>query len=328
MQRGQAMNHRLLSAAAALAIFSTANVCAQGFPTKSIRFIVPFPPGGGADVTARTIGQRMGEQIGQSVIIENRAGAGGNIATEYVARQPGDGYTILFTTNGHCIQPHLHAGKLGWDPIKDFTALSIVALYPVVIAVHPSVPAATLKELIAYAKANPGKLTYGSSGNGAPLHIAAEMFKSAAGVNILHVPYKGNAPMTPAVVGGEVSMVFDSMTGPLPHIRAGKLRAIGYSGKQRSAVLPDVPTVAESVLPGFEYEAWNGVIAPAGVPREISTRLAADLGRAVAAPDVNKRLSDLGYIPVTNTPDQFAAIIAADLAKFGRIIKEVGIKAD
>jgi len=322
------MNHSLNFAAAAMALLSAANVCAQGFPAKPIRFVVPFPPGGGADVTARTIGQKMSEQIGQTVIVENRAGAGGNIATEYVARQPGDGYTILLTTNGHCIQPHLHGAKLGWDPVKDFTALSIVALYPVVIAVHPSVPAASMKELVAYARANPGKLSYGSSGNGAPLHIAAEMFKNAAGVNILHVPYKGNAPMTTAVVAGEVSMVFDSMTGPLPHIRAGKLRAIGYSGKQRSAVLPDVPTVAETVVPGFEYEAWNGVIAPAGVPRDIAGRLAADLGRAVAAPEVNKRLADLGYIPVTNTPDQFAAIIASDLVKFGKIIREAGIKAD
>lgn len=332
MQRGQDMNCRILaitfSLYSILAALAGAQVIAQGFPSKPIRFIVPFPPGGGADVTARTIGQKMSEQIGQAVIIENRAGAGGNIATEYVARQAGDGYTMLLTTNGHTIQPHLATTPLGWDPIKDFTALSIVALYPVVVAVHPSVPATGMKELVSYAKANPGKLTYGSSGNGAPLHIAAEMFKSAAGVNILHVPYKGNAPMTTAVVAGEVSMVFDSMTGPLPHIRAGKLRAIGYSGKQRSAVLPEVPTIAETVLPGFDYEAWNGVIAPAGVPRDIAARLAGDLGRSVATPDVNKRLSDLGYIPLTNTPDQFAAIIASDLAKFGKIIKEAGIKAD
>lgn len=322
------MRQGFLAATAALAFCASANVPAQGYPAKAIRLIVPFPPGGGADVTARTIGQKMSEHVGQPVIIENRAGAGGNIATEYVARQPGDGYTLLLTTNGHCIQPHLHPGTLGWDAIKDFTALSIVVLYPVVIAVHPSVPAGSLRELVAFAKANPGKLTYGSSGNGTALHIAAEMFKRAAGVNILHVPYKGNAPMTTAVVSGEVSMVFDSMTGPLPHIRAGKLRAIGYSGKQRSAVLPDVPTVAESIVPGFEYEAWNGMIAPAGVPRDIAARLAAELGRSVAAPDVNKRLADLGYIPVTNTPDQFAAIIASDVAKFGTIIREAGIKAD
>ncbi len=311
-----------------LMVTCTTAALAQGFPAKPIRFIVPFPPGGGADVTARTIGQKMQEQIGQSIIVENRAGAGGNIATEYVARQAGDGYTMLLTTNGHCIQPHLQAGKLSWDPVKDFTALSIVALYPVVIAVHPSVPVNNLKELLSYARANPGKLTYGSSGNGAPLHIAAELFKNAAKVDILHVPYKGNAPMTTAVVAGEVSMVFDSMTGPLPHIRAGRLRAIGYSGKQRSSVLPDVATVAETIIPGFEYEAWNGVIAPAGVPRDIARRLAADLGRAVAAPDVNKRLSDLGYTPLTNTPEQFAALITADLAKFGRIIKEAGIRVD
>ena len=322
------MRQGFLAATAALVFCSSANVFAQGYPAKAIRLIVPFPPGGGADVTARTIGQKMGEQFGQPVIIENRAGAGGNIATEYVARQSGDGYTLLLTTNGHCIQPHLHGAQLGWDAIRDFTALSIVVLYPVVIAVHPSVPAGSLKELVAFARANPGKLAYGSSGNGTALHIAAEMFKRAAGVNILHVPYKGNAPMTTAVVSGEVSMVFDSMTGPLPHIRAGKLRAIGYSGKQRSAVLPDVPTVAESIIPGFEYEAWNGVIAPAGVPRDIAARLAAELGRAVATPDVNKRLADLGYIPVTNTPDQFAAIIASDVAKFGTIIREAGIKAD
>jgi tripartite-type tricarboxylate transporter receptor subunit TctC len=196
-----------------------------------------------------------------------------------------------------------------------------------VIAVHPSVPANSLKELIAYAKANPGKLTYGSSGNGGPLHIGAEIFKRAAGVDILHIPYKGNAPMTLAVVAGEVSMVFDSLTGPLPNIRAGKLRALGYTGAKRSSQLPEVPTATESGVP-VVYEAWNGMLAPAGTPPEAIAWLNREIAKAVASPDVRERLSGLGYDPVTNSSEQFATMIAADLERFGKIIREAGIRAD
>jgi tripartite-type tricarboxylate transporter receptor subunit TctC len=302
-----------------------ASAWGEDYPSKPIRWIVPFPPGGGADATARTISMKVGENTGKTLIVDYRAGAGGNIGTELVVRSAPDGYTILQTTNGHTIQPHLR--KQTWDPIKDFSPITVVATYPLVIAVHPSVPATSLKELIAYAKANPGKLTYGSSGNGGPLHIGAEIFKRAAGVDILHIPYKGNAPMTLAVVSGEVSMVFDSLTGPLPNIRAGKLRALGYTGAKRSSQLPEVPTATESGVP-VVYEAWNGMLAPAGTPAEAIAWLNREIAKAVASPDVRERLSALGYDPVTNSSEQFAAMIAADLERFGKIIREAGIRAD
>lgn len=298
---------------------------AQEFPSRPIRWVVPFPPGGGADATARTITQKITENTGKQIIVDYAPGAGGNIGTDQVARAAPDGHTVIQTTNGHTIQPHLR--KVAWDPVKDFAPISIVARYPLVIAVHPSVPAQTLKELVAYAKANPGKLTYGSSGPGGPLHIGAEVFKRTAGVDILHVPYKGNAPMTLAVVGGEVSMVFDSLTGPLPNIRAGKLRALAYMGEQRSPQLPDVPTATEAGVP-VVYAAWNGMLAPAGTPPEAIAWLNREIVKAVASPEVSSRLTGLGYEPMTNTPQQFAAMIAADLDRFGKIIRETGIKVE
>jgi tripartite-type tricarboxylate transporter receptor subunit TctC len=298
---------------------------AQEYPSRPIRWVVPFPPGGGADATARTITQKITENTGKTIIVDYAAGAGGNIGTEQVARAPADGYTVIQTTNGHTIQPHLR--KLAWDPIKDFAPVSIVTRYPLVIAVNPAVPAQTLQELVAYAKANPGKLTYGSSGLGGPLNIGAEIFKKTAGVDILHVPYKGNAPMTLAVVSGEVSMVFDSLTGPLPNIRAGKLRALAYMGERRSPQLPDVPTATEAGVP-VVYAAWNGVLAPAGTPPEAIAWLNREIVKAVASPDVSARLAALGYEPVTNTPQEFTVLIASDLDRFGKVIRETGIKVE
>ena len=298
---------------------------AQDFPNRPIRWVVPFPPGGGADATARTLTQKIAENTGKTFVVDYVPGAGGNIGTEQVARAAPDGYTVLQTTNGHTIQPHLR--KLSWDPVKDFVPISIVARYPLVIAVNPAVPVHSLKELIAYAKANPGKLSYGSSGVGGPLNIGAEIFKKAVGVDILHVPYKGNAPMTLAVVSGEVSMVFDSLTGPLPHIRAGKLRAIGYLGERRSSQLPDVPTASESGIP-VVYAAWNGMLAPAGTPPDVVAWLNREIVKAVESPEVNARLIGLGYEPVTTTVQQFNSLIAAELDRFGKIIRETGIKLE
>jgi tripartite-type tricarboxylate transporter receptor subunit TctC len=300
-------------------------VSAQDFPNRPIRWVVPFPPGGGADATARTLTQKIAENTGKTFVVDYVPGAGGNIGTEQVARAAPDGYTVLQTTNGHTIQPHLR--KLSWDPVKDFVPISIVARYPLVIAVNPAVPVHSLKELIAYAKANPGKLSYGSSGVGGPLNIGAEIFKKAVGVDILHVPYKGNAPMTLAVVSGEVSMVFDSLTGPLPHIRAGKLRAIGYLGERRSSQLPDVPTASESGIP-VVYAAWNGMLAPAGTPPDVVAWLNREIVKAVESPEVNARLIGLGYEPVTTTVQQFNSLIAAELDRFGKIIRETGIKLE
>jgi tripartite-type tricarboxylate transporter receptor subunit TctC len=312
-------------AALLLAVFAGA-ASGQEFPSRPLRWIVPFPPGGGADATARIISQKLIENTGKQVVVDYRAGAGGNIGTEFVARAPGDGYTILQTTNGHTIQPHLR--KQSWDPIKDFAPITVVASYPLLIAAHPSVPASSLQELVKYAKANPGRLSYGSSGPGGPLHIGAEIFKRAAGVDILHVPYKGNAPMTLAVVAGEVSMVFDSMTGPLPNIRAGKLKALGYMGEKRSPQLPDVPTATEAGVP-VVYAAWNGMMAPAGTPPDALAWLHREIVRAASSPDVQERLAGLGYEPKTSASrEEFAAQVASDLDRFGKIIREVGIRAE
>ena len=296
------------------------------YPSKPIRLIVPFPPGGGAEATARLVANKIGESLGQSVVVETRAGAGGNIGTDYVARAQPDGYTLLLATNGMAIQPHLQ--KLTWDPIKDFTPVGLVAVYSLVIAVHPSVPAQNLSELVAYAKAHPRQLTYGSSGSGGPLHMGAELFRSHAGVDLLHVPYKGNAPMTIALLSGEINLVFDSPVGPLPNIRAGKVRALATTGKRRSSSLPEVPTVSESGLPGFDYESWNGIVAPAGTPKDIVARLSHEVAKAVASPEVRERLMALGYEPRVAKTDEFAALIAADMNRFGRVVKEVGMKLD
>ena len=307
-------------------IFAGTGALAQSYPAKPIRFIVPFPPGGGADLNARAVAQKMSESLGQPVVIESRAGAGGNIGTEFVARAPADGYTLLFGTNGIAIQQHLR--KLNWDPVRDFSPVSLISTYPLVLALHLSVPAQTVAELVSYAKANPGKLTYGSSGAGAPLHLGTEVFKSAVGVDIVHVPYKGNAPMTAAILAGEVSLVFDSMTGPLPHIRAGKLRALAVTSPKRTTQLPEIPTISETVAPGFAYEAWNGVLAPAGTPREIVQRLAAEVAKAVASSDVRERLIGAGYDPISTTPEALGARLADDVERFGKVIREAGIKVD
>jgi tripartite-type tricarboxylate transporter receptor subunit TctC len=218
--------------------------------------------------------------------------------------------------------------KLSWDPQKDLAPVSLVGTYSLVIATHPSVPAKTLREMVDYAKANPGKLTYGSSGSGGPLHLGAELFKKAAGVDILHVPYKGNAPMTLAVLAGEVSMVFDSPVGPLPNIRRGKLNALAVTGKHRAAVLPEVPTVTETGIANFDYESWNGITVPAGTPREIVERLNAEVVKTMAQPDVRAQLSGLGYEPASTTTAGLSGLIASDMQRFGKLVKEVGLRAD
>ncbi len=311
---------------AAVAVSSGGALAQSNYPNKPIRFVVPFPPGGGAESTARLVAQKMSESMGQPVIVETRAGAGGNIGTEYVARAAPDGYTILLATNGMAIQPNLQ--KLSWDPVRDFAPISLIAAYSLVIAVHPSVPANTLRELVTYAKANPGKLTYGSSGSGGPLHMGAELFCSQAGIKMLHVPYKGNAPMTVAILGGEINIVFDSPVGPLPNIRAGKLRALATTGKQRSLSLPDTPTVTETGVAVLDYESWNGVVAPAGTPREIVQRLNAEVVKAVATPEVRERLTALGYEPRSTSVAEFEAMIASDTQRFAKVVRDVGMKLD
>ena len=307
-------------------LLGAATALAQApYPNRPIRLIVPFPPGGGAEATARVVAQRLSESLGQAIVIESRAGAGGNIGSEAVARAAPDGYTLLFTTAGVTVAPHLQ--KLSWDPLKDLAPVSLVVTYPLVIAAHPSTPANNLRELIAYAKANPGKLSYGSSGTGGPLHMGAELFKNQTGIDLLHVPYKGNAPATLAILSGEVNLTFDSQMGPAPNIRAGKLRGLAVTGTRRSAVLPDVPTVIETGVANFSYEAWNGITAPAGTAPDILRRLNTEVVKAVARPDVRERLAAMGYDPVSNSIAEFAALMQSDYQRFGKLVKEIGMRA-
>ncbi len=302
---------------------------AQPFPNKPVKFIVPFPPGGGAESTARLVAQKLSERLGQAVVVETKPGAGGNIGTEFVARSPKDGYTMLLATSGMSIQPHL--ARLGWDPIKDFTPIGLIASYALVIAAHPSVSAQNLPDLVSQAKANPGKISYGSSGSGGPLHMGAELFSHQAGIKLLHVPYKGNAPMTLAILGGEINLVFDSLVGPLPNIRAGKLKALAWTGKKRNPNLPDVPTVGELKglqMAQFEYESWNGVVVAAGTPPEVVNKLSQELAQVMAMPEVKERLTAMGYEPRSEIREEFGAVIAHDYKRFGQVIREAGIKLD
>ena len=302
---------------------------AQPFPNKPVKFIVPFPPGGGAESTARLVAQKLSERLGQAVVVETKPGAGGNIGTEFVARSPKDGYTMLLATSGMSIQPHL--ARLGWDPIKDFTPIGLIASYALVIAAHPSVSAQNLPDLVSQAKANPGKISYGSSGSGGPLHMGAELFSHQAGIKLLHVPYKGNAPMTLAILGGEINLVFDSLVGPLPNIRAGKLKAMAWTGKKRNPNLPDVPTVGELKglqMAQFEYESWNGVVVAAGTPPEVVNKLSQELAQVMAMPEVKERLTAMGYEPRSESREEFGAVIAHDYKRFGQVIREAGIKLD
>ena len=299
---------------------------AQPFPNKPVKFIVPFPPGGGAESTARLVAQKLSERLGQAVVVETKPGAGGNIGTEFVARSPKDGYTMLLATSGMSIQPHL--ARLGWDPIKDFAPIGLIASYALVIAAHPSVSANNLQDLVSQAKANPGKISYGSSGSGGPLHMGAELFSHQAGIKLLHVPYKGNAPMTLAILGGEINLVFDSLVGPLPNIRAGKLKALAWTGKKRN---PDVPTVGELKglqMAQFEYESWNGVVVAAGTPPEVVNKLSQELAQVMAMPEVKERLTAMGYEPRSEIREEFGAVIAHDFKRFGQVIREAGIKLD
>ncbi len=319
-----------IAIAAIAAMTSALALCAgsamaQGFPNKPVHMIIPFAAGGGVDTTARVLGAKMADSMGQQIIMDNRPGAGGNIATEIVARAAPDGYNLLMTTNGHTIQPSL--SKVTWDPVKDFAPISLVVIYSNVLVVNVSLPVKSVRELIALAKASPGKLNYGSTGNGGPQNLAVELFKSMAGVNIVHVPYKGNAPMTTGLLSGEVQMIMDTLTSPLPHIRAGKLRALAVTGK-RSQVFPELLPIAEAGLPGFDYEGLTGLLGPAGTPPATVARINTELVKALANTEARERLISLGYEPVGSTPEQFAARIASDVAKFAKLIKEAGIKGD
>ena len=300
---------------------------AQPYPSRSVRFIVPFPAGGGADIVARAIAQKLAESLGQQVVVDNRTGAAAIIGTEMAAKSSPDGYTIILGQTGpNSINPGLY-DRLPYDALKDFAPITLTTIYPYVLVVHPSIPARTVKELIALAKARPNQLTFASAGNGGANHLAAELLKSMAGISMVHVPYKGSAPALIDVMGGHVSMMFDPTITAIPHVKLGRLRALGVSSLKRSAVAPELPTISETGLPGYEALGWHGVLAPAATPREIITRLNAEIVKVLQASDMRTRFAEQGAEPVGNTPEQFLEFLKADLAKWAAVIKAAGVRA-
>lgn len=293
-----------------------------------MRMIVPYPPGGSADILARAIGQRAGEGLGQPFVIDNRPGAGTAIGAEALAKSAADGYTVMMgTVSSHAINPTL-SRKLPFDPVKDFTPIALVASIPFAMIVHPSVPARSVKEFIAFAKAKPGQLNYSSAGYGTSNHLAGELLKSMAAIDIVHVPYKGSAPALNDLIAGQVSLMFDLVLTAAPHIKSGAVRALAVTGVQRSGVLPDLPTVAQSGLPGYEVSAWFGIFAPADLPQPIVRRLNGEFVKAMQHPDLKHRLASQGADPLTSTPEEFAAFQRTEIDKWAKVVKASGIKVE
>jgi len=317
---------RLVTVLLALCALAPSLALAQAWPTRSIRLVVPFSPGAGTDALSRILATRLSDSLGQPVVVDNRPGAGGTIGTEIVAKAAGDGYTLLFAPAAHAINPSIYP-KLGYDTEKDFVPVSIAASLPVVMAVEASVPARSVAELVALAKASPGKLTMASAGNGTVFHLTGEMFKGAAGIDIVHVPYKGGGPAMADLVGGQVMFSFASMASAVPFVKSGRLRAIAVGGGERSPLFPDVPTVAESGLPGFASEDWQGILAPAKTPPEVVMKLNGEIARVLALPEVKAKLTAAGFDPKPSTPEWFGQFIQAETQKWAKLLKGIGIKA-
>jgi len=301
---------------------------AQNYPVKPVTIVVPFAPGGTTDILARIVGQGMQTELGQPFVVDNRAGAGGNIGASLAAKAAGDGYTLFMGTVGtHAINQALYK-KLPYDPAKDFAPISRVATVPNLLVAHPSQPYKTVKELIAYAKANPGKVTFGSPGSGASPHVSGELFKSMTGTDLLHVPYKGSAPAMTDLLGGQINIMFDNMPSAIQHVRSGKLRPIAVTTAKRSPELPDVPTIAEAGVPGYEAMSWFGMFAPAATPKPVLDKLNAALVKVLNQADVKKKIAEQGGDVVAETPEQFAAFIKSETAKWGKVVKESGATVD
>ena len=316
------------TAAVAVSLAPLVTQAQPAFPTKPITIIVPFSAGGTTDILARVVGLYMGTDLGQPVVVDNRAGAGGNIGGQAAARATADGYTLFMGTVGtHAINQSLYK-KMPFDPIKDFAPLSRVAMVPNLLVANPSQPYKNVKEMIAYAKAHPNKINFGSSGNGSSIHLSGELFKQMAGVDMQHVPYRGSAPAVSDLLGGQISVMFDNMPSAIPHVKGGKLRALAVTTAKRSPALPDVPTIAEAGVPGYEATSWFGLLAPASTPAPIVAKLNASILKALADPEVKKKLAEQGAEPFGEKPEQFAAFIQAETAKWGKVVKESGASLD
>ena len=322
--------HRCIQLAAAFALFACSAAMAQpaAFPSRSVTVVVPFPPGGGTDTGARIVAQKLSVKWGQPVVIENRGGAAGQVGADYVAKAKPDGYTLLVGNIGtQSINPALYK-KLPYDPDKAFAAIGLIAELPLAMMVNPQVPAKSPKEFIVLARSQPGKLSYSSSGAGGAPHLAAEMFKETTGTYILHVPYRGGGPAIGDLLAGHVQLSFMTVLEASGHVKAGKLRALAVTSAKRVSALPDVPTLAESGLPGFNSISWIGLLAPGGTPREIVEKISIDLRDVLALDEVRNRLTDLGAVPYATTPAQFTQLIDSDRQRYARIIRERGITTD
>lgn len=316
-----------LGACASAITLDMGHAAAQDYPAKPVRLIVGFPPGGGVDIVARQIIPKLSEQLGQQVVIDNRGGAAGNIALELLAKSPPDGYTIMLTTPTLTVNPALFP-KVAYDPIKDFAPVSLVATTVYILVVHPSLPVKSVKDLLALARAKPGQLNYSSGGNGAAAHLAGELFKSMTKVDIVHVPYKGIAPGLIAVLSGEAQLTFGSQPSAIPHINQRKLRGLAVTSAKRSTFTPDLPTIAEAGVPGYETTAWYGMLAPAKTPRDIVARLNTDLRKVLGLPDVKAGITNQSFEISSGTPEQFASLINDELLKWRNVVKSSGMRID
>ncbi len=323
-----------LSSACARVVLAFASVAciapaaAQSYPMKPVRIIVGSSPGGGGDTMARLIAQAMTPALGQQVVVDNRAGAGGNIGAELAAKAPPDGYTLFLCTVGtHAIHQTLYT-KLAFDPIKDFAGIAYIAGVPNVAVVHPSVPVKSVKELIAFIRARPGQINFGSPGSGSSVHMSGEMLKVMAGLNMIHVPYKGNPQAVTDLMSGQIELMVTNMPSVIPYIRSGRLRALAVTTKQRSAALPEVPTMEQAGVPGYESSAWFGLVGQAAMPREIVMKLNAEVVRILKLPDVKENLANQGGEPLFMSADEFSAFMREETAKWGKVVKAAGVRAD
>ncbi len=311
-------------AAAALAVLAPAIAAAQAFPSKPVKMIVPFAAGGTTDVVARLLAQKLTESWGQTVIVENKAGAGGNIGADSVAKSPADGYTILMTSGSIVTANQYIYKNLTYDPAKDLVPITNLAAGPLLVAVHPSVPAKDIKEFIAYAKANPKKINFGSAGVGTQTHLAGESFAHAAGVDLVHVPYKGESAALTDLIGGQIQMVAPNLGGAIQHIKEGKIRALAVTSKDRASQVPDIPALSE-LIPGYEGAGWFGLVAPAGTPREVIDRIYRDSAKILQSEDFKARLAQIGMYPVANTPAEFGAAIREESSRWAKVVKDRGL---
>ncbi|MEO8442687.1 MAG: tripartite tricarboxylate transporter substrate binding protein [Betaproteobacteria bacterium] len=317
----------VIGACALLGAMTAQPLYAQSYPTRPVRFILPFPAGGPTDLLGRIMGQKLAAQLGQPVVPENRPGAGGNVGTEYAAKQAADGYTMVLASPSLAISPSLYR-KLGYDPVKDFAPISMVARIPNVLLVHPSVPAKTLKELVQLAKANPGKLNFGSGGLGTSNHLGSELFKSLAGVDIVHVPYKGSNEAMVGMMGGHVDMVVIGVPPTLPHIKAGRVRPLAVLAAERLPYLPDVPTAREAGIANFEVTTWYVLAVPAGTPRDIIVRLNAEWVKLAESPDTREKMQTAGFEPMSSTPEQAGEFIKTEIVRWAQVIKDAKLKVE